>query len=395
MNVDALEAAFRLPIWWTRAYTIGLPADLRQARRNEIASDVYEQVEHEAAVRPRLSLASEVVWAVVRGVPHDLMWRTALLSPGWWLLETAGLMAGMSFGCVLGVLSTLYITGLLGGLPAIVLGVALGAALGLWSAVALRRYRPLDLTLPEPLPAASVSPEGDPPMPRTFRTWAGLSAILAALIQFAVIAGYAAGGDINPYSDPAPFLTDVDSNNVAWSFVTLGTIAIPLFLVPLFVVLATDTGTAARQWGVLGVLLVAIHCTINAIAYSAAWLLIPLANDYASATTAEQVSLLQQADLLQSAWLAMRMIAGVPLMMGMFVAAVMCFRTRLFPRWMGIVAIILGLQFAPPIGGEFILVPPAMALWGLGTGFILLRRSGPGSESATVVPMSPLPAGTS
>ena len=395
MNFSPLHMAFQLPIWWTRAYTFGLPLELREARRDEIASDLYEQFDQEAAVRPRLSLAVDVAWAVVRGVPHDLMWRSGLLTVGWWLVEAVGLMVGMSFCCVLGTLNTLYITGLLGGLPSIVLGVCLGATLGLWCAITLRRHRPLDLSLPEPLPAATVFPEGDLPMPRTFRTWAGVSAIFAAFIQFAVVAGYASGGDINPYSEPAAFLGDVDSNGIAWSFVTLGTIAIPLFLVPMFVVLATDAGTAARQWGVLSVVLVAIHCTINAVAYSAAWLLIPLANDYVSATAAEQVSLLQQADLLQSAWMAMRVIGGVPFMMAMFVAAVMCFRTRLFPRWMGVVAIILGLQFAPPVGGEFILVPPAMALWALGTGFILLRRSAPTSESTSVVSMSPLPAGNS
>lgn len=65
-------AAPRVTLWWLRAYTRGLPAELRDRRREEIQSDVYEQLA-EGLGRPG------AMWAVVgrtaRGAVDDLAWR--------------------------------------------------------------------------------------------------------------------------------------------------------------------------------------------------------------------------------------------------------------------------------------------------------------------------------
>jgi hypothetical protein len=58
--------------WWTERYTRGLPADVRDARRAEIASDVFEQC-HGAANGDVSHRA--VAWRTVRGVHADLAWR--------------------------------------------------------------------------------------------------------------------------------------------------------------------------------------------------------------------------------------------------------------------------------------------------------------------------------
>ena len=40
--------------WWTRVYTLGLPADLREARRAEIESDLWESLHDPDAPSPQI-----------------------------------------------------------------------------------------------------------------------------------------------------------------------------------------------------------------------------------------------------------------------------------------------------------------------------------------------------
>ena len=63
----------RLALWWVDRYTRDLPEHVRDERRAEIASDVWE---HRAAAMPdRLGLS--IFSRCVRGVPADLSWRRA------------------------------------------------------------------------------------------------------------------------------------------------------------------------------------------------------------------------------------------------------------------------------------------------------------------------------
>jgi hypothetical protein len=56
-------------MWWVDRYTRGLPSDVRERRRAEIASDVFE---HTHAVGAR---GADVAWRTARGVHADLAWR--------------------------------------------------------------------------------------------------------------------------------------------------------------------------------------------------------------------------------------------------------------------------------------------------------------------------------
>lgn len=363
---------FELPVWWVELYTAGLPDEARNRRREEIASDVYEQL-HEWAMERRRPPAVEMAWATIRGIPDDLAWRTSQLTPGWWLAEFLALAGATTFCGIYAALAAFYITHILDGPPSILLGSAIGAALGIWMAVALRRFRPIDLSSPRTEAPADLEPTGDTYMPRTFRTWAGIAAIVAALVQVAVFGAYASGADLNPWAEPAEMLRGVDEHALAWSIMTIGTTIIPILLVPLFVVLATDTGSIGRQLGLCALVLIAIHAAINAVGFGLASQLEGVADAYARASAAEQASLLQQTDLVQHVWVLLRLLGGTPLALAMFAAGILCFKANVLPRWLGVVAIVLGLQFVPPVGGEFILEPPAMAAWALGAGFILVR----------------------
>jgi len=66
--VSATSGAFS--VWWADRYTRGLPDEVRARRRDEIESDVFEEL-HTATDRRPASLT----WRTVRGIPSDVAWR--------------------------------------------------------------------------------------------------------------------------------------------------------------------------------------------------------------------------------------------------------------------------------------------------------------------------------
>ena len=66
----------RIAVGWARAYTAGLPVEVRRARTAEIASDVWE---HAAAARAAgsgsASTQRAIAWRCIRGMPADVVWR--------------------------------------------------------------------------------------------------------------------------------------------------------------------------------------------------------------------------------------------------------------------------------------------------------------------------------
>ena len=74
--------ASRVARGWTAAYTLGLAAQVRDARRAEIASDVWE---HHCDIvtggRPAWKFFGSVFGRIVRGAPADLLWRVNVEGP--------------------------------------------------------------------------------------------------------------------------------------------------------------------------------------------------------------------------------------------------------------------------------------------------------------------------
>jgi hypothetical protein len=69
-----VRAASRFALSWAGWYTRDLEPTTASERRDEIASDVWEQVAGQAD-RPAAALAASIVSRVVRGIPADLAWR--------------------------------------------------------------------------------------------------------------------------------------------------------------------------------------------------------------------------------------------------------------------------------------------------------------------------------
>lgn len=71
-----LQAAVGLTRTWTAAYTTGLPRDLKQGRRAEIESDLWEHWQDASAEGQPVGVAAgEVLGRCLRGIPADLFWR--------------------------------------------------------------------------------------------------------------------------------------------------------------------------------------------------------------------------------------------------------------------------------------------------------------------------------
>jgi hypothetical protein len=81
---------------WTRLYTWRLPPTLREARRAEIESDLWE-FEHDVTARARSSPAMQVLLRVVAGVPDDLQWRVEQVVAGDKRLRTTIALTATAF----------------------------------------------------------------------------------------------------------------------------------------------------------------------------------------------------------------------------------------------------------------------------------------------------------
>jgi hypothetical protein len=72
------ERAAGLVRRWVGIYTRGLPAEIRQDRRDEIDDDLWSQLQDAAeSVRADQSLTGEIAIRLVFGIPADLSWRAA------------------------------------------------------------------------------------------------------------------------------------------------------------------------------------------------------------------------------------------------------------------------------------------------------------------------------
>ncbi len=67
----AIGAATRFSSWWVGLYTLGLDTDARGERRDEIASDLWEQA-HDSPAR---QTALAILLRCLLGIPADLSWR--------------------------------------------------------------------------------------------------------------------------------------------------------------------------------------------------------------------------------------------------------------------------------------------------------------------------------
>lgn len=73
MTRQLVRASASAVALWTRIYTAGMETDLRDRRRAEIESDLWESQQE---TRPASSLAVDLIARLVRGIPSDLRWRS-------------------------------------------------------------------------------------------------------------------------------------------------------------------------------------------------------------------------------------------------------------------------------------------------------------------------------
>lgn len=82
MNEQTSSGAATLTRTWVKAYTRGIPTELRDRRRAEVDSDLWEQSRDDRhGGRPRFETSLEIVVRLLLGVPADLSWRLEHTSP--------------------------------------------------------------------------------------------------------------------------------------------------------------------------------------------------------------------------------------------------------------------------------------------------------------------------
>lgn len=72
MNSPLLAVVSNLTRAWTWVYTWGMRAELRDARRAEIESDLWESQQEPASAH---SVATQILCRTVLGLPADVSWR--------------------------------------------------------------------------------------------------------------------------------------------------------------------------------------------------------------------------------------------------------------------------------------------------------------------------------
>jgi hypothetical protein len=93
-----LRLAHGIVRFWTALYTSGMPDALRDARRAEIESDLWES-QHDRRPASDVSVATQMLLRFVRGLPDDLLWRLELMDlrlkrrrTHIWVMATSGLL---------------------------------------------------------------------------------------------------------------------------------------------------------------------------------------------------------------------------------------------------------------------------------------------------------------
>jgi hypothetical protein len=83
---------------WTTLYTSGMPDGLRETRRAEIESDLWES-QHDRRPESNLGVGVQILLRLLRGIPDDLLWRVELMDLrrrrrriGMWITATAGVV---------------------------------------------------------------------------------------------------------------------------------------------------------------------------------------------------------------------------------------------------------------------------------------------------------------
>ena len=80
MSAGTLTWAGRFTRGWTRVYTTGLPSQVGRGRRDEIASDLWEQATEAASQgESAAATAAHIFGRAVLGMPADLSWHAAQL----------------------------------------------------------------------------------------------------------------------------------------------------------------------------------------------------------------------------------------------------------------------------------------------------------------------------
>jgi hypothetical protein len=206
MNGPRPPLLVRVAEVWVAWYTHGLPGEVRDARRAELRSDLFEHRRHASAGgQRRLRWSLQVGGRVVRGMPDDLWWRFAQQAASRPATEVAARRRQLLAWLFDWVVS-----------PAVAVGVLLiawfstsplrlvGALLALFVVLAVLRMKLVGSVGNQTAIVFGMAPADDPG--RLRQLWLGL--LGSSLV---LVAGRAYGATLEPWHDLASVVRLVES----------------------------------------------------------------------------------------------------------------------------------------------------------------------------------------
>ena len=354
-------ALARVTLAWTWAYTLSLPAAARSTRRDEVASDVVEQM-RDAGPRPGIGLPLQLGIGLVAGLADDVRWRMTARQPGWWAAE---MLLALALLGLCGALLALWMAPRFGWevYPAGLAGFTAGGAAAAWIFE---------------IPARAGRRRGVTHAHRARALW--MAGVAAGGMLLLHTAGWMLNV-INPlqYGEgAAALLPSIDSARE----LTLSRHAVMIALDILFVVMVSALVSGLRAvptaWGALAVALAAILSLLFIVSHAISMQLIPLAGQWVTLAGAEASQpVIGVAEELRFAAHRLHMTAQALFALGSLATGLALLRRDGVPVSVAVLTAAVGIAYLPVFHGDLLVVPAVTTAWLLTLTVVLLRAAGP------------------
>lgn len=354
-------ALARVTLAWTWAYTLSLPMSAKRARRDEVASDVVEQL-RDAGPQPGASLSLQLSIGLLAGLADDLRWRMSTRQPAWWFAEM--LLILVLFGAA-GAAAGLWMAPRVGWdlYPAALAGfVAVGAAAAWFFE----------------LPSRSGRRRGVTHAHRARALW------MAGLAAGGMLLLHSAGWMLNlmnplEYGEGAvAFLPNIDSARDLTITRHALMISLDVLLVVMVSGLVSGLRTAPTAWGVLAVAATSVVALLFIVSHAISMQLIPLAGEWVTLAGVEgREPVIGAAEDLRAAAHHLHMTAQSLFALGALATGIALLRRDAVPFYVTGLTAAVGIAYLPVFHGDLLIVPIVGTAWLLTLAVVLLRAAGP------------------
>jgi hypothetical protein len=334
----------------------------KRARRDEVASDVVEQL-RDAGPRPGASLTLQLSIGLLAGLADDLRWRMSTRQPAWWFAEM--LLILMLFGSV-GAAGGLWMAPRFGWdlYPAALAGFVAAGAAAAWFFE---------------LPSRPGRRRGVTHAHRARALW------MAGVAAGGMLLLHSAGWMLNvlnplEYGDGAvAFLPNIDSARDVMITRHALMIALDVLLVVMVSGLVSGLRAAPTAWGVVAVAATSVVALLFIVSHAISMQLIPLAGEWVTlaGVVDGREPVLGAAEDLRFAAQHLHMTAQSLFALAALATGIALLRRDAVPFYVSALTAAVGIAYLPIFHGDLFIVPVIGTAWMLTLAVVLLRAAGP------------------